>query len=174
MIQLTWDLGKNFNFFSFNSHGDNYKLFRFRFSVLIYNLQLENLSARNWSYSYSCMPLKPSDLGTPKFKFAGTLWKFSCWDDLPSLPSLFCTVGIHWFDKLDRYLHILYSRTLETTFQISLTYSILINFTARQEPSLKNMGRSPFNKKIILNVCNISCCSSGTEKKTTSEKNESC
>ena len=130
----------------------------------------------NWSYS--SMPVEPTDLGTLQFKFAGTchslhiyilwrillknsiLWKFSCWDDLPNL---FCIVGIHWFGKLDRYLHILYSRILEATFQISLAYSILINFTARQEPSLKNMGRSPFKEKTISNVCSISCYSSATE-----------
>ena len=53
------------------------------------------------------------------------------------LPSLFCKVGIHWFAKFilhgwnpliwqvgSIYLHILFSRTLEATFQISLTNSL--------------------------------------------------
>ena len=70
------------------------------------------------------MPVKPTDLGILQLKFAGichslyihilwriflqssTLWKFSCWDDLRSLSSLFWIVGIHWFGKLDRYLDI--------------------------------------------------------------------
>ena len=35
---------------------------------------------------------------------------------------------------------------------------------------MKNVGHSPFKKKIILNVCSIFGYSSGTVKKTTSEK----
>ena len=48
-------------------------------------------------------------------------------------------------------------------------FSLDILNSPAKEPSLKNVGRSPFKKEIISNVSSIFCYSSGIVKKTTSE-----